>query len=130
MENTVKRITKAMRYEDIIALLEGGEVKHGTTINAAIEFIKNEMTLLAKKNSSKSDKPTATQIENERYRELIMEFLCANPDGKFTCTEIAQNIPEFAGFNNQRIAAFMRRLCDDDRVDKTKEKGKSLFSVR
>lgn len=54
------RITKAMRFEDIKALLNGEIVTYGTTVEQAVEFIDKEMGLLARKNSG-DKKPTKTQ---------------------------------------------------------------------
>ena len=64
------RITKAQRFEDIKALLTGGEVKHGTTMEIAMTVIDHELELLRKKNSSGGDKKlTPTQQENESLKE-------------------------------------------------------------
>lgn len=126
MENTVKRITKAQKFEDIIALLSGEPTQF---INAedAVAFIRNEMALLAKKNTS-DRKPTATQEANVKYKNLIMEFLSMQDSGK-TCTEIAKGVDELSEFNNQKIAALMRQLVESGKVSKATVKGKSIFSV-
>jgi hypothetical protein len=126
MENSVKRITKAQKFEDIIRLLSGEPTQF---INAedAVAFIRNEMTLLAKKNTS-DRKPTATQEANIKYRNLIIEFLSMQGEGK-TCTEIAKGVDELSEFNNQKIAALMRQLVEAGKVTKATVKGKSIFSV-
>ena len=128
------RITKAQRFEDIKAILNGKTVERTSTADA-IEFINSELALLAKKNAAKSGKPTATQIANERYRGLILDFLATVSEG-VTCTEIAKWIPELAEFNNQKISALMRGLTYDAEknpegmVNKATVKGKSLFMLR
>lgn len=128
------RITKAQRFEDIKAILNGNEVKR-TSVTEAIEFINSEIALLAKKNASKNGKPTAVQIANERYRGLILDFLATVSNG-VTCTEIAKGVPELSDFNNQKISALMRGLTYDEdknpdgKVVKTTVKGKSLFALR
>ena len=126
MENTVKRITKAQKFEDVISLLSGENAKFIDT-DGAIEFIRNEMALLAKKNTS-DRKPTATQEANVKYRNLIIEFLSMQDSGK-TCTEIAKGVDELSEFNNQKIAALMRQLVEAGKVTKATVKGKSIFSV-
>ena len=126
MENTVKRITKAQKFEDVISLLSGENAKFIDT-DGAIEFIRNEMALLAKKNTS-DRKPTATQEANVKYRNLILEFLSMQDSGK-TCTEIAKGVDELSEFNNQKIAALMRQLVEAGKVSKATVKGKSIFSV-
>ena len=66
MEKTNKtRITKAMRFEDIKAMLNGQPVTYGTTTEDAVDFIEYEVALLAKKNSGENKKQTKTQQENE-----------------------------------------------------------------
>lgn len=126
MEKVV-RVTKAMRFEDIKALLNGEEVTHGTTVEIAVEFINNELDLLAKKNSGEK-KPTKTQEENEGFKILILNFLRTQEDGK-TCTEIMKAIPEFADFSNQKVAALVRQLTDSGKVNKDVVKGKTLFTI-
>ena len=126
MENSVKRITKAQKFEDVIRLLSGEPTQFIDT-DGAIEFIRNEMALLAKKNTS-DRKPTATQEANVKYRNLILEFLSMQDSGK-TCTEIAKGVDELNDFNNQKIAALMRQLVEAGKVTKATVKGKSIFSV-
>lgn len=126
MTTTTKRITKAMRFEDIKALLNGEDVKHGTSVEDALAFCDSELVLLAKKNTS-DKKPTKTQEENEGYKALILDFL-RGKDG-VTCTEVQKGVPAFVDFNNQKIAALMRQLCDAGKATKAVVKGKALFSI-
>lgn len=127
MENTAKRITKAQKFEDVIALLSGQPTARIDT-DGAIEFIRSEMALLAKKNASESRKPTATQEANVKYKGLILEFLSMQDSGK-TCTEIAKGVDELSEFNNQKIAALMRQLVEAGKVSKATVKGKSIFTL-
>lgn len=132
MEKTNKtRITKAMRFEDIKALLNGDSVTYGTTIEEAMDFIDNEVRLLAKKNSGENKKQTKTQQENEGYKALILEFLATLPDDKagVTCTEIIKGVAEFDGFSTQKISPLVRQLMAADKVTKTEVKGKALFRL-
>lgn len=130
MEKT-PRITKAMRFEDIKALLNGQPVSYGTSIEDAVNFIDYEMNLLTKKNSGESKKPTKIQQENEGYKALILEFLATLPDDKdgATCTEIIKGVAEFEGFSTQKISPLVRQLMAADKVIKTEIKGKSLFRL-
>lgn len=124
---TVKRVTKAQRFEDIKALLNDEAVTYGTTIEDAVKFCDSELALLAKKNSGEK-KPTKTQEENEGYKALILDFLREQTAG-VTCTDIQKGIPSFADFNNQKIAALVRQLVEAGKVGKATVKGKSLFSI-
>ena len=127
MENTVKRITKTQKYEDLIALLNGKPAQF-LDATSAEEFIRSEMALLAKKNSSDNKKPTATQEANAKYKALILEFLAIQDSGK-TCTEIAKGVPALGDFNNQKVAALMRQLVEAGKAHKATVKGKSVFTV-
>lgn len=126
MEKTT-RITKAMRFEDIKALLNGQPVTYGTSIEDAVDFIDREVNLLTRKNSGESKKPTKAQEENEGYKALILEFL-TDKNG-VTCTEIIKGVTEFEGFNPQKISALMRQLKLQHKVVANEVKGKSLFSL-
>lgn len=130
MEKTA-RITKAMRFEDIKALLNGQPVTYGTSIEDAVNFIDYEMNLLTKKNSGETKKQTKTQQENEGYKALILEFLATLPDDKdgATCTEIIKGVAEFEGFSTQKISPLVRQLMAADKVTKIEVKGKSLFHL-
>lgn len=124
------RITKAMRFEDIKALLNGETVTYGTTVEQAVEFIDKEMGLLARKNSS-DKKPTKTQQENEKYKVLICDFLANKPEEKkgYTCTEVIKLVPELNEFNTQKIASLMRQLENAGKVAREEVKGKTLFHL-
>jgi hypothetical protein len=127
------RVTKAQRFEDIKALLNGEAVKYGTSVEDAIKVLDHEMELLAKKNSGSSSekKPTATQKDNEGYKELILEYLTTIPadsDGA-TCTEILKGIPALGEFQVQKVSALMRQLRAAGRVTSKEVKGKALFSL-
>lgn len=126
------RITKAQRFEDIKALLNGDPVTYGTTPEIAVTVIDHELELLAKKNSGSGDKKlTQTQQENEALKEQIMEFLAGLPEDTdgVTCTEILKSVPALADFSNQKVAALVRQLKMADRVVATEKKGKSLFRI-
>lgn len=124
------RITKAMRFEDIKALLNGETVTYGTTVEQAVEFIDKEMGLLARKNSG-DKKPTKTQQENKKYKVLICDFLANKPEEKkgYTCTEIIKLVPELNEFSTQKIAPLMRQLENAGKVAREEVKGKTLFHL-
>ena len=124
------RITKAMRFEDIKALLNGETVTYGTTVEQAVEFIDKEMGLLARKNSG-DKKSTKTQQENEKYKVLICEFLANKPEEKkgYTCTEVIKLVPELNEFSTQKIAPLMRQLENAGKVAREEVKGKTLFHL-
>lgn len=123
------RVTKAQRFEDIKALLNGEPVTYGTTTEIAIGVLDHELELLAKKNSGGDKKMTPTQQENEGYKEQIMEFLAGLPEDSkgVTCTEILKGVPSLSDFSNQKVSALVRQLKLAGRVTSQEVKGKALF---
>ena len=130
MEKT-KKVTKAQRFEDIKAMLNGEDAKYGTTVPVATEFIDHELDLLTRKNSGENKKQTAAQKENEGYKEQIIEFLAGLPDDSkgVTCTDILKGIPALSDFSNQKVSALVRQLKLSGRVTSDEVKGKSLFRL-
>lgn len=126
MTNT-KRITKAMRFADIQSMLNGNIPANGTTIDEAVSFIDNEIALLTKKNTAEK-KPTSKQIENDVFKKKILDYLMTQTNA-VTCTDVQKNIPEFADFNNQKIAALMRQLVDEHKITRNVVKGRSIFAI-
>lgn len=123
---TTKRITKSQRFTDIQALLTGGEVVYGTTVDEAVKFIDNEKALLAKKNTA--DKaPTKTQQENMELTEQILNYLMTQTEG-VTCSTIKKALPAFADYEVQKVASLMRPLVPE-KVKKEMVKGRALFSL-
>ena len=87
-----------------------------------VKFIDHEIELLERKNSSKSSKPTATQLANAVHKEKILEFLATN--GKATVTQIMKAI----GLeSNQKTSALVRQLKETGEVIRTEEKGVAYF---
>lgn len=123
---TTKRVTKAQRFEDIKAILNGDAVVYGTTVEDAISVIDHELELLAKKNSSDSKKSTELQEKNAVLCDLIVEHLAGLPEDSegMTCGELNKAIPELYDFNNQKIAYLVRMLSEAGRVTKREVKGK------
>lgn len=131
MENNAKkiRITKAMRFEDIKALLQG-EVPQHTTADEAIDFINNELAILANKNRSDSKKNQEHIAQNNSYKEMILNYLAENPnDNGYTCTELYKAIPELSQYSNQKVAALMTMLFNEGKVVRNVVKNQKRFSL-
>lgn len=79
---------------------------------------------LDKKNSA-TRKPTPGQLENEHYKELILSVL---GEKGITVTDIIKAVPEFDGFNNQKIASLVRQLKEESKVVREEVKGRAYFS--
>lgn len=124
--NTV-RITKSQKYNAAIVLLEGGnpvvipgkDGKAGVTMDAAYicDFFRDELALLAKKNTNTGDKKklTKAQEKNEQYKALILSHLRANPSLMVTATDmydVLRNAYPDELWSNQKSAALLNALSD------------------
>ena len=123
MTTSTKKVTKAQRNADIMAMLKGESVAYGTTLAEAIAHLERENELLAKK-SGADRKPTATQIANEGYKALILDHMSKSYE---TVSDIIKAIPEFDGFTPQKVAPLVKSLLDAGFVEKKVEKGRSYF---
>lgn len=112
------KVTKREMFEAIKA------VEAVAANEAMVKFIDHEIELLAKKSSNK--KPTATQIANESIKAEILAVL---EDGKArTVSEIIADGNFADGTTTQKISALLTLMKNDNKVDKTIDKKRSLFS--
>lgn len=117
------KITKAQMFTMIKAL---DEVQANPDM---VAFIDHELELLSKKAGNK--KPTKTQEENVKLKDIILEVLT---NVGATVTEIQnrdERLKEYNGvtISNQKISALLKQMCDDGQVVKIVEKKKSYFSL-
>lgn len=93
------------------------------------EKVKNIKTSLAKKSGKINKKLSAKQVENEKLKDAILEFLMSK-NGGFTITEITDYVEELNGLSNQKVSALTKQLVDDGFVKRTEDKkGKATFSI-
>lgn len=81
------------------------------------------------KKSGGERKPTKTQQENAVTAELVLEVLALSDSPK-TITEIQKSDERFEDFSNQKMAAIVRGLVKDEKVERTEVKGRAYFSVK
>ncbi len=91
-----------------------------------IAFIEHEIELLENKKANVR-KPTSNQLENETFKNEIVNFL--QNGGKFTITEMCEKISCLKDISNQRVSAIMKQLVDNGIVVKEYEKRKAYFSL-
>ena len=118
-ENKEKKMTKR-DYFNILLNME--KVKSNTEL---VDFINHELELLDRKKTAKSDKPTATQIENEKLKIAILENMEDN--NYYTVSQLIKIVPECNGLSNQKVANLVRQLYKEDKVNRVEEKGKAFF---
>lgn len=94
-----------------------------------IAFFNHEIELLDRKNASGGDrKPTATQVENDRLKGIIVEFL-ASTGKAFTVTDLIKASPDLADLTNQKVSRLANDLVDENRITKFSEKRKTYFKA-
>lgn len=148
MENNIIRVTKAQKLSAIKSFIpedahvtfpgnndpKNPKAPYEFSYSEIIAFLDAELDLLARKNTSANGekKLTDTQKENERYKELIVEFLAGLPEDHagMTCSEIIKSIPELNGFGTQKVSPLLKQLKDASRVVSAKgKKGATLFKL-
>ena len=110
---TQKKLTKRESFTEIKEILKSlGK-------DTLAEVMEHERELLAKKNSA-DKKPTATQVENEKFKELIIEFMVEGE--KYTITDFIKSIPELNEKTNQKVSAIVKQMyADEDKGQKVED---------
>lgn len=91
------------------------------------EKLTNIKASIDKKNSHKSDKPTAKQTENVGFKAEILEYL--GTVEKATITDLIKGITSLNELSNQRVSAIVRQMVLDGSVIRVEEKRKAYFSL-
>ena len=102
------------------------QIRNHLTDPQEIEFINHEIELLEKK-STASKKPTANQVENENFLEVIVNILNTS-EKAMSISDIQAMDPELPT-SNQRMSALMKKLVDSGVVEKIYEKRKPYFKA-
>lgn len=91
-----------------------------------VEFFENEIERNTRKNSSKSSKPTAKQIENEKIKASILEYM-KSVGTPVTISNIVKD------FNNEysipKISALVKQLKDSGQVSREEVKRVAYFEI-
>ena len=90
-------------------------------------FLEKEIAKCDRKSVAK--KPTPTQVENEKLKNAILEFLGGEGENRFTVTELTQQVEALEGRTTQKVSALMRQLLLDGLVVRTTVKNKTYFSI-
>lgn len=115
-----KKVTKREMFNAIKAVAEVAANEE------MVAFIDHELELLDKKSSSKSGKPTATQVANEALKVEILTGL-SETEGK-TVSELIKSVEALSGLSNQKVSAVLRLMeKNDGTVRKETDKKKTLF---
>ena len=126
MEKT-KRVTKSQRFEDIIAMLNGENVSR-TSVEDAVATLRNEITLLAKKNSAVDKRKLERQAKDNIYKGAIVAFLAGkSKEQGVQCTKLATLISECEGLSTSKMSNLCNALVAEGRIYKDTVKGATVF---
>lgn len=100
----------------------------GMKVDDFKKFLTHEIELLDKKSTAKSTKPTKTQLENEKLKELILTVL-KDKGTPQTISQIMAESEELSTLTNQRISALLTQLKNAGKVVRTEEKKKAYFAI-
>lgn len=110
--------TNAQKYQEVIDLAKA----NAPITEELIEFLQDRMEKDLNRNANR--KPTARQLENEKSKDKIVEYL-TNTEPK-TATEIMK---ELNFDTSQKVTALLKQLTDENRIIRGEEKGKALFHI-
>ena len=101
-----------------------------------VAFIDHELELLAKKNGSRSDAPSKTQIENQALSNEILDIMVGLDTAK-TITELINDTEigkltfgkENKTMTNQKLSRLVNDLAKANKVVRTETKGVAYFKA-
>ena len=132
------KFTKNEIYSTVIALVSGAETptfekKDGDTTvmvtvpsEAIIDRMNKDIELASKK-SSKSGKPTKTQVENALLKDAMLEAMTDQPP--MTIDEIKGVCEEVANLSTSKISALLTQLRESEQVERNYVKKKAYFKA-
>ena len=125
MTTTSKRITKATRYAQLLAIPAVADNSE------LVDFINHELELLERKNSADGEKKlTATQKENVGLKQAILANM--ERDKLYTVGDMIKNFPELEGLNTSKVSAILRQMRDDvgtGEIVRIEDKRKTYFKL-
>ena len=104
------------------------EIRNAVIDNAEmVAFIDHEIELLNRKSASPK-KPTKTQMENDAFKAVIVDYL-ADVDAPKTIKELQVEIAELDGLTNQRITHMLTDLVKVGKLTKEYVKKTPYYSI-
>lgn len=125
-----EKLTKKEKFAIARNYFESADVNAETLgMNPAdlVDFFDHEIELLNNKKSG-SRKPTKTQIENEAFKQVIVDTLF-DSDKPMTISELNAT-EKLSELSNQRVNALVTQLKHAQIVDRLVEKGKPYFFLK
>jgi response regulator RpfG family c-di-GMP phosphodiesterase len=120
-----KKITK----REVVEMMLADEVISSNEVYT--KYLKNELELLVKKSENK--KATKNQLENESLMTVIVDVMSGMAPA--TATEVLNAVKrvdadKYATLTNQRVSALLKKLVENDTVEKSIDKRVSRFALK
>lgn len=112
-----KKMTVKQKFEEVRKVIAGSDAANK---NELMEFIDERIKMQEKKTGSNSKKNAEIEAKVEEVYKALVEM--GRPA---TATEIGDKV----GFSNQRTSAYLKKLVDENKVEKFAEKRVSYFKV-
>lgn len=104
------------------------EIRNAVIDNAEmVAFIDHEIELLNRKSASPK-KPTKTQVENDAFKAVIVDYL-TEVDAPKTIKELQTEVTELNGLTNQRITHMLTDLVKGGTLIKEYVKKTPYYSI-
>jgi DNA-binding HxlR family transcriptional regulator len=104
------------------------EIRNAVIDNAEmVAFIDHEIELLNRKSTSPK-KPTKTQMENDAFKAVIVDYL-TEVDAPKTIKELQTEVAELDGLTNQRITHMLTDLVKAGMLTKEYVKKTPYYSI-
>ena len=104
------------------------EIRNAVIDNAEmVAFIDHEIELLNRKSASPK-KPTKTQMENDAFKAVIVDYL-TEVDAPKTIKELQTEVVELNGLTNQRITHMLTDLVKGGTLIKEYVKKTPYYSI-
>ena len=104
------------------------EIRNAVIDNAEmVAFIDHEIELLNRKSASPK-KPTKTQVENDAFKAVIVDYL-TEVDAPKTIKELQTEVVELNGLTNQRITHMLTDLVKGGTLIKEYVKKTPYYSI-
>ena len=104
------------------------EIRNAVIDNAEmVAFIDHEIELLNRKSTSPK-KPTKTQMENDAFKAVIVDYL-TEVDAPKTIKELQTEVAELNGLTNQRITHMLTDLVKGGTLIKEYVKKTPYYSI-
>ena len=119
------KFSQKVMFTAIIDVLNGDTPEIKVTNDEMIEFLEGRISQLEKKASSKKAKENP---ENDSIKMAILDTL-AELGKPSTVSALQKADDTLAGYSNQKVTAMLRKLIDEGKVVKDKDKKSTVFAL-